>query len=75
MIPLIPLIPLLAWTGLFGGAGTLLWYRRLSPQDKARADRIAEGYASDLFDKARWQLTLPETAHVQKLARRDFEQN
>ncbi len=68
-----PLIPLLAWTGLLGGAGSLLWYSQLSKEDKAKADRIAEGYASDLFDKARWQLTRSEESHVCKLTKHHFE--
>lgn len=68
-----PLIPLLAWTGLIGGAGSLLWYARLSKEDKAKADRIAEDYASDLFDKARWQLTRSEENHVRTLTRHHFE--
>ncbi len=68
-----PLIPLLGLTGLLGGAGTLLWYSRLSKEDRARADRIAEEYASDYFDKARWQLTRSEEKHILKLAKRDFE--
>ncbi len=47
-----PLVPLLGLTGLFGGAGILVWYARLSKQEKAKADRTAEDYASDLFGKA-----------------------
>ncbi len=70
-----PLIPLLGMTGLFGGAGMLVWYARLTREDKARADRIAEEYASDLFDKATWQLTRSESKHVGKLTRRDIEKN
>lgn len=70
-----PLIPLLGLTGLFGGAGTLLWYRQLSQEDKAAVDRMAEDYASDLFAKARWQLTRSEADHVRNLTKRDFENN
>lgn len=68
-----PLIPLLGLISLMGGAGTLAWYSQLSKDDKAKADRIAEGYASDLFDKARWQLTRSEENHVRNLTKRDFE--
>ena len=70
-----PLIPLLGLTGLLGGAGSLIWYSQLSKEDKARADRIAESYAGDLFDKARWQLTRSEEKHVRKLTKREFEDN
>lgn len=70
---MIPLIPLLGWTGLIGGASSLLWYSRLSRDDKAKADRIAEEYASDLFDKARWQLTRSEETHIRNLTQHHFE--
>ena len=68
-----PLLPLLGLTGIFGGAGTLVWYARLSKQEKAAADRIAEEYASDLFDKAVWQLSRSEAKHISKLTKRDLE--
>ncbi len=68
-----PLVPLLGLTGLFGGAGILVWYARLSKQEKAKADRTAEDYASDLFGKAIWQLTRSESRHVSNLTRRDIE--
>lgn len=68
-----PLLPLLGMAGIFGGAGTLAWYARLSKEEKARADRVAEDYAADLFDKAVWQLNRSESRHVSKLTRRDLE--
>lgn len=68
-----PLLPLLGLTGIFGGAGTLIWYARLSREEKAKADRIAETYASDLFDKAICQLSRSESKHVGALTRRDLE--
>ena len=66
------LIPLLSLVGLVGGAGVLCWYSQLSPEDKAKADAIAEGYASDLFDKARSQLSAPEASQIDALTRRHF---
>lgn len=68
-----PLIPLLGWTGLIGGAGSLLWYAKLSREDKAKADRIAEDCASDIFDKARRQLARAEENRVRALTNRHFE--
>lgn len=68
-----PLLPLLGMAGIFGGAGTLAWYARLSKEEKANADRMAEDYATDLFDKAIWQLSRSESRHVSKLTRNDME--
>ena len=59
-------------SGLAGSAGALLWYWRLKPEERAIADRIAEGFALDLFDKARWQLSDAEAKHVTRLTRQHF---
>jgi hypothetical protein len=72
MFSLIRWIPLLILTGLAGTVSALCWYCRLSAEDRGRADRIAEGYASDLFDKARWQLSSTEAKHVHRLTREHF---
>lgn len=59
--------------GRLGGDSGRLWYARLSAADRARANRMAEEYASDYFDKARWQLTRSEERHIHNLVKRDFE--
>lgn len=70
-----PLLPLLGMAGIFGGAGTLAWYARLSKEEKAEADRVAENLASDVFGKAIWQLNRSESRHVSRLTRSDLEHN
>lgn len=70
-----PLLPLLGMAGIFGGAGTLAWYARLSKEEKAEADRVAENLASDVFGKAIWQLNRSESRHVSKLTRSDLDRN
>lgn len=64
---------LLGLAGFLGVACDRHWHARLSAADRARADRMAEEYASDYFDKARWQLTRSEERHIRKLVKRDFE--
>ena len=66
------LIPLLGLIGLFGGASSLVWYARLSTDDKQRADKIAEDYANELYEKARAHLTQSEAHHVNTLTKRHF---
>jgi hypothetical protein len=68
----ISLIPLLGFLGMATGAGVVCWYSQLSPEDRARADAIAERYASDLFHKTRSQLSTFEAAHVDGLTKRKF---
>jgi hypothetical protein len=66
------LIPLLSLIGLVSGAGVLCWYSQLSPEDKAKANAIAEDYAMELYNKTRSQLSGPEANHVDILTLRHF---
>jgi hypothetical protein len=66
-----PFIQLLGWTSLCG-AGTLPWYRLLSPQDKDRADRIAEDLASDWCGRAKNRFEHTDFTRVRNRADFDF---
>lgn len=57
--------------GLAGSADAV-WWHTLTRQEKAKADRVAEGIASDLFDKARWMLSASEDRHVNRLTYEHF---
>ncbi len=71
-IAMFPVIPLLAVFAIFGGGAALLWYDRLSPQEKQKADRIACDYARDVFGKGMKELTKAEANHVAMLTKRHF---
>lgn len=67
-----PLIPLLALFAIGGGAATLVWYDCLSKEDQEEADRIACGYAKQIYDKGMKELTSAELDHVARLTSRHF---
>jgi hypothetical protein len=67
-----PIIPLLAIFAICGGGATLVWYDRLSADQQEEADRIACGYAREVFDKGLKELTKAEADHVAMLTRRHF---
>lgn len=68
----VSLILLLSLVGLATGAGVLCWYSQMLPEDRAKADAIAEDYASELFGKAKAQLSSSEASHVDSLTRKHF---
>ncbi len=70
-----PLIPLLALAAIVGGGATLIWYDRLSKEEKERADRLACGYAREVFNKTMEELSNAEAKHVAMLTERHFSQN
>jgi hypothetical protein len=61
-----PLIPLLAIIAICGGGVTL------PEQQQQEADRIACGYARDIFAKSMKELTKAEANHVAQLTKRHF---
>ncbi len=67
-----PMIPLLALIAIVGGGAALLWYDQLSKEEQQRADRIACGYARDVYGKAMKELTEAEASHVTMLTERHF---
>ena len=67
-----PVIPLLALFAIFGGGATLVWYDQLSKDEQREADRIACGYAEEVFGKTMKQLTKAEANHVAMLTKRHF---
>jgi hypothetical protein len=67
-----PLIPVLALFAIVGGGATLVWYDRLSKEEKEKADRLACGYAREVFDKSLDDLTKEQANHVAMLTKRHF---
>ena len=67
-----PIIPLLAIAAILGGAGTLTWYSRLSPEEKDEADRKANEYAKTLFNKALDELTARQATQVHERVKREL---
>jgi hypothetical protein len=67
-----PLVPVLALIAIFGGGATLLWYEELSEKEKEKADRIACGYAKQLFNKSLEDLTKEQGNHVAMLTKQHF---
>jgi hypothetical protein len=63
---------LLALVAILGGGAALLWYDQLSKEEQQKADRIAGGYARDIFAKTTEQLNNAEADHVAMLTRRHF---
>jgi hypothetical protein len=47
-----PIIPIASVVGMLGGAGTVVWYARLSPEERAEADGWANQRAWELFCRA-----------------------
>jgi hypothetical protein len=67
-----PLIPLLAIFAIIGGGTTLAWYHQLSKDEQEEADRIACGYAREVYHKALDDLTKAEAQHVARLTASHF---
>jgi hypothetical protein len=67
-----PLIPLLALFAIVGGGVTLVWYEELSKPQQEEADRIACGYAKDIFGKTMKELTKAEADKVAMLTKQHF---
>jgi hypothetical protein len=67
-----PIIPILALLAIVGGGTTLLWYEELSREEKERANRLANHYAAELFDKTVKELTKSEANRVNSLVRSHF---
>jgi hypothetical protein len=67
-----PLVPFLALIAIFGGGATLVWYDQLSEKQKQEADRIACGYAKELFNKSLQDLTKEQAKQVGTLTKQHF---
>jgi hypothetical protein len=68
-----PLIPLFALISILGGGVTLAWYSELTREQKQEADRIAAGYAKQLFGKAVSELSKDQAGHVARLTKQHFQ--
>lgn len=68
-----PVVPLLSLAGIVGGAVSLAWYHRLSPAQKAEADRVAAEYAWEEFRKRMTELAAPQARQVLSYARSQFD--
>jgi hypothetical protein len=69
----VPLIPILAGIAMVTGAGTLIWYKRLSKEERERADKMAARVARDLFEKPIEELKKIEAKKVFKVVREKFK--
>ena len=67
-----PLIPLMAIAAILGGTGALAWYSRLSQEEKDEADRKANEYARQLFNKALDELTARQATQVHERVKREL---
>lgn len=67
-----PIIPLLALIAICGGGATLIWYDRLSKEEQEEADRLACGYARQLYGKSLKELTTEQAQRVNQLTYRHF---
>lgn len=67
-----PIIPLLALAAILGGSVTLVWYDKLSQEQKEEADRLAANYAKELYGKSMRELTQAQTSHVVALTKGHF---
>jgi hypothetical protein len=69
---MIPLIPIVALMAILGGGVTLMWYDNLSEEEKENADRIAGGYAKQLYNASLENLTDEQAKRVAALTQRHF---
>ena len=67
-----PIIPILAIAAILGGTGTLVWYKRLSPEDREKADMKANEYAKNMYNKALDELSKSEARQVNKQVKEDL---
>jgi hypothetical protein len=67
-----PLVPFLALIAIFGGGATLIWYDQLNAEQQQEADRIACGYAKQIFNKSLEDLTKEQAKHVAMLTKQHF---
>jgi len=67
-----PIIPIAALAVTALGLGTLVWYWRLSPQERERADQIANEIALEVCGKALNELSKPETRRVMTMVRKQM---
>jgi hypothetical protein len=70
--PMLPVIPLLGLSAIFGGTVALIWYDTLSKEQKAEADRLTAQYARALFSKAVGDLTKAEAQFVHDRVKAHF---
>jgi hypothetical protein len=69
---MIPLIPVFALLAILGGGVTLVWYDRLSKEERQKADRIASDYARQIFNQSLDDLTEEQAKRVAALTQRHF---
>ena len=67
-----PFVPMLASLAVFGGGAALVWYDRLSGDDKQKANRLTADTAKTLFGKAADQLTPAEARLVRDRVKAHF---
>jgi hypothetical protein len=69
----VPLIPILAGIAMISGASTLIWYKRLSKEEREKADKIAAKTAKELFQKPIEELGKIEAKQVYKTVKSKFK--
>jgi hypothetical protein len=67
-----PIIPILAIVAMLGSGGTLVWYKRLSSEDREKADMKANEYAKNVYNKALDELSKPEARQINKQVKEEL---
>lgn len=69
---MIPLIPILCLLAIGGGTGGYLWYSGLSQREQDEANLLAAEYARQVYYKTLDQLSAEEARHVYTLTSKHF---
>jgi len=67
-----PIIPILAIAAILGGGSILIWYKRLSPEDREKADMKANKCAQNIYNKALDELSKSEARQINKQVKEGF---
>ena len=67
-----PLVPVISVLFIVFGGSSIVWYSRLSPDDRIEADRHANKVAKSLFSKAVDELSTRQKSQVYGRVKQNF---